>query len=83
LGLVVLEKRKQVLGEENPETLDAMNNLALIYTDLGRLKEAEDYQLLILEKRNNLLGEKHPHTLDAINNLALTSKKLEESQKQV
>jgi hypothetical protein len=47
------------------------------------LKEAEDYQLLILEKRKNLLGEKHPHTLDAINNLALTSKKLEESQKQV
>jgi hypothetical protein len=30
-----------VLGEEHPNTLASMNNLALVYNDQGRYDEAE------------------------------------------
>ncbi|KAJ7077767.1 hypothetical protein C8R44DRAFT_581340, partial [Mycena epipterygia] len=44
LEVVVLEKRKTVLGEDHPHTLTAMNNLASTYRDLGKLEEAEELQ---------------------------------------
>jgi hypothetical protein len=32
----VIEKRKRVLGEEHPDTLMSMNNLAIIWKGNGR-----------------------------------------------
>jgi hypothetical protein len=41
----VLEIRKRVLGDEHPDTLTAIANLALTYGDQGRLKEAEELEV--------------------------------------
>jgi thioredoxin-like negative regulator of GroEL len=40
----VLEKRKQLLGADHPDTLQAMANLAATYHQLGRYKKAEELQ---------------------------------------
>jgi CHAT domain-containing protein/TPR repeat protein len=62
---------KEVFGEKHPNTLASMNDLALIYHDIGRLSEA----LLLSEKcyrlSKDVLKEKHPAALTSINNLAL------------
>ncbi|KAJ7101199.1 hypothetical protein C8R44DRAFT_586119, partial [Mycena epipterygia] len=74
LGMAVLQKRRTLLGDKHPETLQALGNLALTYTTLGKLKDAEDFEVVVLEKRRNILGENHnhPETLRAMGNLAVT-----------
>ncbi|KAK0459053.1 hypothetical protein IW261DRAFT_1540773 [Armillaria novae-zelandiae] len=47
LELQVLELRNTVLGEEHPDTLKAMANLAFMYQNQGRWKEAEELQLQV------------------------------------
>ena len=37
----VLEVRRRVLGEEHPDTLISMNNLAVLYRDQGKYAQAE------------------------------------------
>ena len=60
------------LGEEHPDTLTSMNNLASTYRDQGKLEEAADLHQKVLEARRRILGEEHPDTLTSMNNLALT-----------
>lgn len=40
-----METRKRVFGEEHPDTLTSMVNLALTYQNLGRWVEAEELKL--------------------------------------
>ena len=47
--MAVMEKRKELLGENHPDTLVSMENLAMTYRDQGRLKDAE-----VLEERRAL-----------------------------
>src|SRR5260370_248611 len=68
--IVVMEKRKHLLGEEHPDTLKSMGNLATTYWDQGKWKEAEALEIVVMEKRKHLLGEDHPHTLTSMENLA-------------
>ncbi|KAF8179765.1 hypothetical protein K438DRAFT_1603509, partial [Mycena galopus ATCC 62051] len=72
LELVVLEKRRKILGAEHLDTLAAMNNLAATYCSLGRFEDAEKLQLVVLEKRRKILGDEHPETLNAMTQLAHT-----------
>ncbi|KAK7016820.1 hypothetical protein R3P38DRAFT_3561758 [Favolaschia claudopus] len=71
----VLEARRRLLGEEHPDTLLSMNNLALTYGSQGRWTDAEGLQVSVLESWKRLLGEEHPDTLTSLNNLALTYRK--------
>ena len=66
-----MEIRKVVLGKEHPDTLTNMNNLASIYRNQERWKEAEELQLRAMETRKRALGKELPQTLTSINNLAL------------
>jgi len=66
-----LEIRDRVLGEEHPETLSTMGNLALLYWQQGRLDQAEQLGLKTLEIHKRILGEEHPDTMKSRNNLAL------------
>ena len=61
-----MEKRKHLLGEEHPDTLSSMANLASIYRDQGKWKEAEALEVVVMEKSKHLLGEEHPSTLSSI-----------------
>ena len=72
LQVVVMEKRKHLLGEEHPDTLTSMANLASTYWNQGKLKEAEALQVVVIEKMKHLLGEEHPDTLSSMGNLAST-----------
>jgi hypothetical protein len=72
LDVVVMEKRKQLLGEDHPNTLTSMSNLASTYRNQGRWKDAEVLEVVVMEKRKQLLGEDHPHTLTIMANLAST-----------
>ena len=68
--MLVMETTKRVLGEEHPDSLMSMNNLASTYSNQGRWKEAEALEVLVMETRKRVLGEEHPHSLTSMNNLA-------------
>ena len=64
------EARKAVLGEEHPDTLTSLNNLALVLQDQGKYEQAEDMNRQALEGREKALGKEHPFTLTSLSNLA-------------
>ncbi|KAL7754809.1 hypothetical protein ACKLNR_015149 [Fusarium oxysporum f. sp. zingiberi] len=68
----VLEKRQRILGDEHPDTIMAMNNLAATLSNQGKLDEAASMMKEVLEKMQRILGDEHPHTISAMNNLAAT-----------
>jgi tetratricopeptide (TPR) repeat protein len=74
LFVQVMETRKRVLGEEHPDTLTSMANLASTFWNQGRWKEAEELEVQAMETRKRVLGEKHPDTLTSMNNLAFAWK---------
>jgi Tetratricopeptide repeat len=55
--------RKRVLGQEHPDTLTSMANLASKYRNQGRWKEAEELEVQVKETRKRVLGQEHPSTL--------------------
>ena len=67
-----MEKMKQVLGDNHPDTLMSMANLASTYRNQGHWKEAEMLQVVVMEKRKQVLGDDHPDTLTSMANLATT-----------
>ena len=66
----VLEAMKRMLGDEHPNTLVSMGNLARSYSDLGRRQEAMELEEKVLEASKRTLGDEHLNTLMAISNLA-------------
>ena len=55
-----METNIRVLGEEHPDTLTSMANLALTCLDQGRWKQAEELDVRVMETRKRVLGEEHP-----------------------
>ena len=70
-----METRKKVLGQEHPDTLTSMANLASTFWNQGRWKEAEELQAKELQICSKVLGTEHPDTLTSMNNLAFTWRK--------
>jgi tetratricopeptide (TPR) repeat protein len=68
----VMETKKRVLGEEHPDTLLIMHNLALMFWIQGQWKEAEELEVQIMAIQEKVLGEEHPLTLTSFANLAST-----------
>jgi tetratricopeptide (TPR) repeat protein len=68
----VFRQRNEILGEEHPDTISAMSNLAIVLGNQGQLKEAAAIQKEVLAKRNRILGEEHLDTIAAMGNLANT-----------
>ena len=66
-----LEARERTLGNEHPDTLTSVNNLALLLRRTGRYDEAEPLYRRALEARERTLGNEHPDTLISVNNLAV------------
>ena len=75
LEVVVIEKKKQLLGDDHPDTLISMGNLASIYRKQGHWKEAEALEVVVMEKTMQVLGDDHPSTLRSMANLASTYQK--------
>ena len=70
-----LEEREQQLGADHLDTLVAMNDLALLLQDQGKLAEAEALFRRALAGREQQLGaQHHPSLLTSDNNLAMLLK---------
>ena len=67
-----LEASRRVLGDEHPDTLASINNLALTFFHHGNLAEARKLQETALGKIQQVRGNEHPDTLTLMNNLVLT-----------
>jgi len=65
-----LTLRRQVLGENHPETLNSVNNMGEVLHYLGKLDEVMPYYQEALNKRRKVLGEEHPDTLESIARMA-------------
>ena len=65
-----LQARKMISGEDHPDALSSMINLASVYRNKGRWAEAEALEVRVLEKRRQILSEEHPDTLTSMANLA-------------
>ncbi|KAJ7433800.1 P-loop containing nucleoside triphosphate hydrolase protein [Mycena latifolia] len=76
LEVVVLEKRRNILGEDDPNTLQAMYWLAWAYEHMAKWDKAEELGRIVLRKWSEILGENHPDTLEALGNLAIVCNKL-------
>jgi hypothetical protein len=63
---------RRVLGDDHPDTLTTMNNLAETRHDLGDLQGARELLEQVLDASRRLLGPEHPDTLISMNNLAET-----------
>ncbi len=61
-----MEMSLMVLGEEYPDTLMSMGNLASTIWNQGQWKEAEELEVKVMETRKKVLGEEHPYTLLSI-----------------
>ncbi|MFM7219328.1 MAG: tetratricopeptide repeat protein [Nodosilinea sp.] len=58
------------LYESQDRYAQALNNLAVLYTDMGRYVEAEPLYQKALAIREKVLGPDHPDTADSLNYLA-------------
>jgi hypothetical protein len=67
----VLEKRIRILGDEHPDTLSAINNLAKSLAQMGNLTSAVPIFEDVLAKRLRISGEHHPDTVSTSNNLRI------------
>ena len=76
-----MRKRKEILGENYPDTLMALNNLAVFYNETGEKTRALELLKEVYEKRKEILGEKNPKTLSSLNNLAIFYDKIGEKDK--
>ncbi|KAF5850099.1 hypothetical protein GGP41_002293 [Bipolaris sorokiniana] len=72
LDVEVMKARKRVLGDEHPNTLFSMNNLASTYSSQGLWGKAKELQVQVMEARKRVLSDEHPYTLISMNNLAFT-----------
>jgi hypothetical protein len=61
----VMETSRRVLGEEHPDTLTSMNNLALTWKGQGRGAEAMKLMEKCVQLRTLVIGADHPHTLSS------------------
>ncbi len=64
-----LDLRRRVLGEEHPDTLGTMNDLAYQYLNQGKYAQTEPLYTKVLEIRRRVLGAEHPGTLTSMNDL--------------
>jgi eukaryotic-like serine/threonine-protein kinase len=65
-----LEIKRRVLGPEHRNTLNSMNNLAIVYWCEGKYPQAEALFSQTIEISRRVLGPEHPYTLNTMSNLA-------------
>ncbi|OAL01790.1 kinesin light chain [Phaeosphaeriaceae sp. SRC1lsM3a] len=72
LEVQVMQTTQRVLGDEHPDTLISINDMALTYSSQGRWTEAEELRVQVMQTTKRVLSDEHPDTLASIANLAVT-----------
>ena len=70
LQQATLDIRREVLGEDHPDTAKSYNNLAFNLELQGKSAEAQPLFQKVLEIYRRVLGEDHPDTATSYNNIA-------------
>ncbi|CAG8024249.1 unnamed protein product [Penicillium nalgiovense] len=65
---------EKALGPNHTSTLVTVNNLGNLFSDQGKLKEAEEMYQRALVGQEEALGPNHTSTLDTVNNLGVLYK---------
>ena len=68
------ETRLALLGENDPETLAALDDLGELYHESGRATEAEQTLRRALAGRERILGKQHPSTAETLNSIGVVLK---------
>ncbi|KAF7868847.1 uncharacterized protein EAF02_009583 [Botrytis sinoallii] len=63
----------KVLGHDDPQSLNAMFNLARTYLHLGEFEKSQELLAQVVQKREHWFGKEHPDTLMARNEKAMIS----------
>ena len=63
--------RRQELGPEHPETVGAMNDLAIVLDRMGKFAEEQKILEVVVAVKRRTLGPEDPLTLRSVNNLAI------------
>ncbi|KAF1360965.1 TPR-like protein, partial [Lizonia empirigonia] len=71
-----LQGKEKAWGPEHTSTLHTVNNLGILYKNLGRLDEAENMFQRALQGYEKAWGPEHTSTLDTVNNLGILYKNL-------
>ena len=74
-----LAKRKRVLGEDHPDTLTSLDNLASLFYSKGEYDRALPLFEECLAKMKRVLGEDHPDTRGTQQHLDVCARKLHAS----
>lgn len=61
-----VEQRRRLLGQEHPDTLQSMTELAKLYLSAIRYQEAGDLGSQVMEIQEKVLGVEHPETLRSV-----------------
>ncbi len=69
LAVRALEIRRRVLGDDDPATLNSINNMGYLLQVQGKLKEADPLIREVLERKRRVLGEEHLETIVSISNM--------------
>jgi CHAT domain-containing protein/Tfp pilus assembly protein PilF len=64
--------RGELLGENHPDYAASLNNLAVLYREMGDYAKAEPLYRQALEIKKRVLGENHPDYAASLNNLAIS-----------
>ena len=73
LNMQAMEMRKRVLGQEHPDALTSMANLASTYQNQGRRKEAEQLEMQVMGTSARMVGVDRLNLLSSMDNLASMS----------
>ncbi|KAL7270106.1 hypothetical protein RUND412_007199 [Rhizina undulata] len=65
-----LAVKEKALGEDDPDTLATVNDIALVFDKQGRYKEAVEFYQRALIGQEKVLGKDHSSTLITLNNMA-------------
>ncbi|KAH8126039.1 P-loop containing nucleoside triphosphate hydrolase protein [Trichoderma asperelloides] len=66
----VVENRREILGDDDPRTIDALSDLATVIALTGNYTESETMQREALARSDRILGRKHNDTLNCMAHLA-------------
>jgi tetratricopeptide (TPR) repeat protein len=77
----IYKENKKKLGDDHPDTLKSLNNLANVFTKNGEYDRALPLYEECLAGRKRVLGDDNPDTLISLNNLAVLYEVMEEFDK--
>ena len=64
--------QRRAISPSQTQNQEGASDFALVFSEAGRWKEAEELWVRVIETRKRVLGEEHPKTLTSIANVALT-----------